>query len=105
LLGGSRRLRAAPDTPNPKGPQNKMTDLGVVGWFLGGQGSTRTGQIFGEIFFRVFELPSPKNAQKRDKQKNNKKFGLGFFVDSAVKTLRHDFFCKPFFVVFLNSHR
>jgi hypothetical protein len=45
-----------------------LTDLGVVGWFLGGQKSTRAGQIFCEIFYRVFELPSPRNAQKRDKQ-------------------------------------
>jgi hypothetical protein len=39
---------------------------GVVGWFLGGQKSTRAGQFFCEIFYRVFEPPSPRNAQKRD---------------------------------------
>jgi hypothetical protein len=26
-------------------------------------------------------------------------------VEFFVKTFRHDFFCKTFFVVFLNSHR
>jgi hypothetical protein len=26
--------------------KTKLTDLGVVGWFLGGQKSTRAGQIF-----------------------------------------------------------
>jgi hypothetical protein len=30
--------------------KRKPTDLGVVGWFLGGQRSTRVG----EIFYRVF---------------------------------------------------
>jgi hypothetical protein len=68
-----------------------VTGLGVVGWFLGGQKSTRAGQFFeGDFFNRVFELPSPRNAQKREK------VGFGFFVD---------FFVKTFFVAFLNSHR
>jgi hypothetical protein len=58
-----------------------------------------------EFFYRFFELPSPRNAQKRDKKKIEKKIGFGFFVDFFVKTFRHDFFCKKFFVVFLNSHR
>jgi hypothetical protein len=49
--------------------KKKVTDLGVVGWFLGGQKSTRAGQIFLEIFYRLFELPSPRNAQKRAKKK------------------------------------
>jgi hypothetical protein len=44
-----------------------MTDLGVVGWFLGGQKSTRVGKNKFVIFFnRIFELPSPRNAPKRD---------------------------------------
>jgi hypothetical protein len=29
--------------------------------------STRAGHIFPDIFYRVCELASPKNAQKRDK--------------------------------------
>jgi len=39
--------RPAQDTTaNPRGTQKQFTDLGVVGWFLGGQKSTRAGQIF-----------------------------------------------------------
>jgi hypothetical protein len=58
--------------------QKKMTDLGVVGWFLGGPKSTRVGPKKCEIFYRVFELPSPRNAQKRDKTKSRKKSILVF---------------------------
>jgi hypothetical protein len=32
----------------------KVTDLDVVGWFLGGQKSTRAGQFFWEIFLSWF---------------------------------------------------
>jgi hypothetical protein len=54
--------------------KNKMTGLGVVGWFLGGQKGTRAGQVFVcDFFYRVFELPSPRNAQERDKTKLRKK--------------------------------
>jgi hypothetical protein len=60
--------------------------------------------FFVRFFYRVFELPSPRNAQKRDKR-NREKMGFGFFVDFFAKTFRHDFFCKTFFVVFLDSHR
>jgi hypothetical protein len=61
--------------------------------------------LFVSIFFyRVFELPSPRNAQKRDK-KIREKISFGLLVEFFVKTFRDDFFCKTFFVVFLNSHR
>jgi hypothetical protein len=60
--------------------------------------------LFFVTFYRVFELPSPRNAQKRDKQ-NRERIGFGFLVEFFVKTFRHDFFCKTFFVVLLNSHR
>jgi hypothetical protein len=43
--------------------------------------------FFPRFFYRVFELPSPRNAQKRDKT-NPEKNGFGFF--------RHDFFAKRF---------
>jgi hypothetical protein len=56
------------------------------------------------FFYRVFELPSPRNAQKRDK-KNQEKLGFGFLVDFFVKTFRHDVFCKTYFCVFFISHR
>jgi hypothetical protein len=78
-----------------KGPYIFLTAFGVVGWFLGGRKSTRVDHIFCEILNRVFDLPSPRNAQKRDKQ-NVEKTGFGFFVDFFVKTFRHDFFGKRF---------
>jgi hypothetical protein len=34
--------------------KNKMMDPYVVGWLLGGQKSTRAGQIFFEIFLSCF---------------------------------------------------
>jgi hypothetical protein len=43
-----------------------------------------------DIFNRVFELPSPRNAQKRDKKT----------FDFFVKTFRHNVFCKTFYSVF-----
>jgi hypothetical protein len=56
-------------------------------------------------FLRVLELPSPRNAQKRDKKKPRKN-RFGIFDDFFVKTCRHDLKKKAtFFVVFLNSHR
>jgi hypothetical protein len=58
-----------------------------------------------DIFYRVFELPSSRNAQKRDKRQIREKVGFGFLVEFFVKNNRHDLFCKTFFVVFLNSHR
>jgi hypothetical protein len=33
--------------------------------------------FFGDFFYRVFELPSPRNAQKRDKKKSREKVGFG----------------------------
>jgi hypothetical protein len=58
--------------------KKKVTGPYVVGWFLGGQKSTRAGQIFFRDFFIVFlELPSPRNAQKRDKRKpRENRFGI-----------------------------
>jgi hypothetical protein len=60
--------------------------------------------FFRYFVYRVFELPSPRNAQKGE-NKNRGKIGFGFLVEFFAKTFPHDFFCKTFFVVFLNSHR
>jgi hypothetical protein len=77
--------------------KKKVTDPYVVGWFLGGQKSTRVGQIFfGDFFYRVFELPSPRNAQKRDKKKIEKQSVWDFLVDFFVKNFSTRFFCKTF---------
>jgi hypothetical protein len=95
----STKQKAAGRWPKTKGQgalKKKVTDPYVVGWFLGGQKSTRVGQVFFEIFYRVFELPSPRNAQKRDKTKSRKeRFGI-FLSISFVKAFRHDFFVKRF---------
>jgi hypothetical protein len=61
-----------------------LTGLGVVGWFLGGQKSTRAGQIFLWDFFIVF-LNSPHSSQRNAQaviKTKVEKIGLwGFFVD------------------------
>jgi hypothetical protein len=93
-----------PDWLSNEGPakQKKCDPRG--GWV--GQ-STKKGWVrfFSIFFYRVFKLPSPGNAQKRDKQ-IEEKIGFGFLVDFFVNTFRHVFFfCKTFLVVFLNSHR
>jgi hypothetical protein len=90
--------------------KKKVTDPYVVGWFLGGQKSTRAGQIFFREFFIVFlnspHRETPKNVIKENRL-NREKIGLGFFCRFFCKSFRHDFFvkCQTFFVVFLNSHR
>jgi hypothetical protein len=43
-----------PRGPRPRGTQIFLTGLGVVGWFLRAQKSTRAGQIFCEIFLSCF---------------------------------------------------
>jgi hypothetical protein len=64
--------------------KKKVTGLGVVGWFLGGQKSTRVGQIFSRDFFIVFlnspYRETPKNVLKKKVKK--KKFGVGWFLES-----------------------
>jgi hypothetical protein len=85
--------------PAIKGPPIKTKSVTpVVGWWVRGQKRTR---IF---FYRVFELPSPRNAQKRDKQNREKN---RFWTSGRIfcKSFSTIFFCKTFFVVFLNSHR
>jgi hypothetical protein len=61
---------------------------------------TRAGEVFFSFFQnRIFELPSPRNAKKRDRIKPRKnQFGifLSIFFIFFVKTFRHDFFVKRF---------
>jgi hypothetical protein len=117
----SARSASAPDTQKAvlqycncncklkgQGADRQKTNPGtpVVGGWIRVRKSDGVGFIF-SIFFcrcRVFELPSPRNAQKRDK-KNREKIGFGFLVEFFVKTFRHDVFCNFFWCVFLNSRR
>jgi hypothetical protein len=60
--------------------------LGVVGWFLGARRPKKYkgwSVFLGAIFYRVFELPSPRNTQKRDKQIKKK-------IGSALEKYRSD---------------
>jgi hypothetical protein len=41
-------------------------------------------RFFCEIFYRVFELPSPRNAKKREKKKIEKKSVLDFFCREKI---------------------
>jgi hypothetical protein len=80
--------------------QKKIGDPAVGGWV--GQ-STKRGWDriqFLDIFYLVFLLPSPRNAQKRDK-KTPRKNGLGLLAHFFVKTFRHDFFVSRLFRFFL----
>jgi hypothetical protein len=62
-----------------KGPPIKKKSVTpVVGGWVRGQKRTRVRFIFSIFFYRVFELPSPRNAQKRDK-KIEKKSVLDFW--------------------------
>jgi hypothetical protein len=85
-------------SPRGRGRQKQIGDPQVVGGWVRGQKSTRV-RFFVDFFNRVFELPSPRNAPKRDKT-IEEKIGFGFLVDFFVKTFRHDFLVVPF-----NSHR
>jgi hypothetical protein len=60
--------------------KKKVTDPYVVGWFLGGQKSTRASPIFPRDFYIVF-----LNSPHRETPKNVikivlKKIGFGFFL-------------------------
>jgi hypothetical protein len=85
--------------------KTKVTDPYVVGWFLGGQKSTRVGQIFLGDFFIVFLNSPHRETPKNVIKQNREKIGLGFFCRFFCKNFSTPFFCKTFFVVFLNSHR
>jgi hypothetical protein len=112
---GARSAR--PRGPISKGPPKKKIGDPRGGWVGGSKYEKGLGSdlFFRYFFCRVFELPSSRSAQKRDQKgeareiagrnKFREKVGFGFLVEFFVKTFRHDFFCKTFFVVFLNSHR
>jgi hypothetical protein len=81
-----------------KGPaKQKKSGTPVVGGWVRVRKRTRVRFIFSMFFYRVFELPSSRNAQKRDKKQIREKVGFGFLVEFFVKTFRHDFFCKTVF--------
>jgi hypothetical protein len=62
---------------------------GLVGFFL-------------RFFYRVFELPSPRNAQKRDKKKSRKN-QFWIFLSIFLKNFSTQFFGKTFSVVPFDS--
>jgi hypothetical protein len=65
--------------------KKKVTDLDVVGWFLGGQKSTRVGQFFFEIFLSCFCTPLTEKRPKTRFKKIEKKSVLDFLVDFFEK--------------------
>jgi hypothetical protein len=60
--------------PRAKGPLKKKPVTPVVGGWVRGQKTEKDqDQIYlFDSFSGVFELPSPRNAQKRDKNKSRK---------------------------------
>jgi hypothetical protein len=90
-----------------------MTDPDVVGSSEAQNPKrTRAGQILCDFFPRVFELPSPRNAQKRDKtnRESRKKNGFGFFSSSFLQKLfdticLQNVFCSVFEIPSLRNTR
>jgi hypothetical protein len=70
--------------------QKKKWVTPVVGGWVAGKKRTRVRFIFSIFFYRVFELPSPRNAQKRD----NKIEKSGFWIFGRI-------FCKSFWTRFV----
>jgi hypothetical protein len=98
--GLSRSLYHAPTDPMSKGPAKRKPVTPVGGWVRGPK--QNQGKKKRCLFNGVFELRSPRNAQKRD-NKNRKIISFRFFVDFFVK-LFETTFCNTFFAVALNSH-
>jgi hypothetical protein len=108
LINSGRRTFA----PNvlgrdPRPPLGRQKVKQKVGDPRGGWVSQRPKKDQGQkkksdIFSRVLFLPSPKNAQKRDKKKprNNR-----FFCRILLKLFDTIIFVTRFLFVFLNSHR
>ena len=65
---------------NPRGRQKKK-NRGPPWWVGGSEYEKGLGSdlFFRYFFYRVFELPSSRNAQKRDKKKFEKKSVLDFW--------------------------
>jgi hypothetical protein len=55
----------------------------------GSEAKNDQGQIFFQVFYRVFELPSPRNAQKHDNKTEGKldfcRFFYGAFGDFSAR--------------------
>jgi hypothetical protein len=57
-----------------KGPASKTKSVTpLVGGWVKVRKRDGVRYFFSVLFYRVFELPSPRNAQKRDEQKSRKK--------------------------------
>jgi hypothetical protein len=79
-----------------KGPAKKKRGTPVVGGWVRVQIRIRVRFIFFDIFYRVFELPSSRNAQKRDKR-NSRKSRFWIFGRYFCKKLFYTiFFVKRF---------
>jgi hypothetical protein len=74
----------------------------VVGWFLGGQKSTRVGQIFSRDFFIMF-LNSPHRETPKNVIKKIEKKSVLDFLSIFLKNFSTQFFGKTFSVVSFNS--
>jgi hypothetical protein len=72
--GMLRSLRLA-----PRGRPKQKSVTPVVGGWVKVRKRTRVRFFFSIFFYRVFELPSSRNAQKRDKKKLEKKSVLDFW--------------------------
>jgi hypothetical protein len=61
------------------------------------------------FFYRVFELPSSRNAQKRDKKKSRKSrfwiFGRIFFTNFSTRFFLQSVFCSVFELSSLRNTR
>jgi hypothetical protein len=75
----------------------------VVGGWVRVQKRNGVRFIFRDLSFDI-ELPSPRNAQKRDKQEIEKKSVLDFWRIFGQNVSTRCFFQNVFFSVF-NSHR
>ena len=72
--------RVRPARGPAKGPPKKKKSVTpVVGRWVKVRKRTRVRFNFSIFFYRVFELPSSRNAQKRDKKKFEKKSVLDFW--------------------------
>jgi hypothetical protein len=92
----------------PRGRGKKRVSDPRGGWVGQRTKKDQVKFIFRFILFGVFELPSPRNAQKKRDKTNRQKIGLGFFFAVSIKFGKNfstRFFCTTFFVVLLNSHR
>jgi hypothetical protein len=74
------------------------------GW-VGQRPKKDQGQIFFSDILLMMFLNSPHREMSKNVINKIEKTSVLDFCRFFVKTFRHDFFVKRFFVVFLNSHR